>query len=156
MDSNLPRVPPGYHPFEADKQFYGAIGPLFAKYSEGRLNFGFRAEDKHANAAGIIHGGMLFTVMDIQVGLAAAIELKLRGFVITINMTSDFMAPGMLGQWVESESRVIKQTRRLIFSDGLIRANGASILRANAVLKVNKNENFDINDYLPPEFVAAD
>jgi len=148
--------PAGFHPFEPQRFFYGAVGPMFSRYMGGRVAFGFRVLEKHVNAAGICHGGMLFTVMDIQLGVGANVDTGLEGFVVTVNMTTDFLAPARLGQWVEASSSVVKQTRSLVFGEGRLSADGEVILRANAVLKVPKIfDKFDLEAVLPPEYVPA-
>jgi len=148
--------PPGFHPFEPERFFYGAVGPMFVRYMGGRVTFGFRVLEKHVNTALICHGGMLFTVMDIQLGLAANVDTGVDGFFVTVNMTSDFLAPARLGQWVEASSTVVKQTRSLVFGEGRMWADDELILRANAVLKVPRElQQFEINDVLPPEYVPA-
>lgn len=44
--------------------FFGLVGPLWARKEEGAWAYGFVAEKKHTNAAGIVHGGMLATLID--------------------------------------------------------------------------------------------
>jgi uncharacterized protein (TIGR00369 family) len=146
--------PHGFYPFEAERFFYNSVGPMFTRYSGGRLTFGFRVLEKHVNAAQIAHGGMLFTLMDMQMGLGASVDTGVPGFVVTVNLTTDFLAPARIGQWVQAESRIVKQTRSLIFSDGTLQVDGEIILRANSVLKAMTGlGNFDIADFLPPEYL---
>lgn len=42
-----------------DGAFAAAVGPLFVRYTERGPRFAFRAAAKHANARGVVHGGML-------------------------------------------------------------------------------------------------
>ena len=145
--------PPGFHPWEPERYFYGTIGPLFLKNLGDKVVFGFRAGEKHVNAAGICHGGMLFTLMDIQLGFNANVETGLPGFLVTVNMTSDFVATVHDGQWVEAHSEVVKQTRSLVFAHGRTLADGELVLRANTVLKVPRAlEDFDLTAHLPPVY----
>lgn len=149
--------PPGFHPFETERYFYNSVGPMFLRYMGGKVSFGFRVLERHVNAAKICHGGMLFTVMDIQLGLSANVDTGVRGFSVTVNMTSDFVAPARLGQWVEGSNSLVKQTRSLIFNEGRMTADGETVLRANAVLKIPKGfDDYDINDVLPPAYVPDD
>lgn len=145
--------PPGFHPFDHQRYFYNSVGPMFVRYMGGRVNFGFRVMEKHVNAAGIGHGGMLFTVMDIQLGLGANVDTGVKGFTITVSMTADFVGPVRLGQWVQAENTIVRQTRSLIFNEGRLTADGEILLRANAVLKIGREtEDYDVNDHLPPAF----
>lgn len=142
---------PGFHPWEPERFYYGTIGPLFLQNLGGKVVFGFRCEEKHVNAARICHGGMLVTLMDIEMGFNANIETGIPGFLVTVSMTTDFVAPVMEGQWVEAHGAVVKQTRSLVFAEGRLYADGALSLRANAVLKVPRGlDAFDLSENLPP------
>ncbi|MDA1099377.1 MAG: PaaI family thioesterase [Proteobacteria bacterium] len=148
------RPPPGFHPWEPGRFYYGTVGPLFLRNLGNKIEFGFRCGEKHVNAASICHGGMLFTLMDIELGFNANVETGIPGFLVTVNMTSDFLAPVMAGQWVEAHGDVVKQTRSLVFAEGRLLADGEVVLRANAVLKVPRDLNdFDLAENLPPVYV---
>lgn len=150
MDVSQFSPPSGFEPWQAEQYFYGTVGPMFMRYADERMNLGFRVGEKHVNAAEICHGGMLVTVVDIQMGLGANIDLGITGFTVTVNLTTDFLAAARLGQWVQGENKVVKQTRSLIFSEGLLSVDGEPVLRANAVLKVPREFNeFDSSDILP-------
>ncbi len=146
--------PAGFHPWEPERYYYGTIGPLFVQNLGGKVVFGFRCREKHVNAAKICHGGMLFTLIDIELGFNANVETGIPGFLVTVNMTSDFLAPVKEGQWVEAHGSVVKQTRSLVFAEGRLYGDGELCLRANAVLKVPKGlDDFDIAGSLPPVHV---
>ena len=48
--------------------FAAANGPLFEKIENGRAIRGFRPGPQHANALGIVHGGMLAAFLDSAMG----------------------------------------------------------------------------------------
>lgn len=155
MDVAASNPPPGFEPWQAERYFYGTVGPMFMRYADERINLGFRVGEKHCNAAEICHGGMLTTVIDIQMGLGANIDLGIKGFTVTVNLTTDFLGPARLGDWVQGENKVVKQTRSLIFSQGLMTVNGEPIVRANAVLKVPREfSDFDSSEILPRAWQA--
>jgi uncharacterized protein (TIGR00369 family) len=116
--------PAGFHPWEPDLFYYGTIGPLFLQNRGDKVVFGFRCGEKHVNAARMCHGGMLFTLMDINLGFNANIQTGRPGFMVTVNMTSDFLAPVQQGQWVETHGDVVKATRSLVFMEGRLYADG--------------------------------
>ncbi len=145
--------PPGFHPWEPDLFYYGTIGPLFLKNLGNKVVFGFRCGEKHVNAARICHGGMLFTLMDIELGFNANIETGHPGFMVTVSMTSDFLSPVREGQWVEAHGDVVKQTRSMVFAEGRLYADGELSLRANAVMKAPKGfDTYDLTSVLPPVY----
>ena len=75
MDLSHCNPPPGFEPWQVEKHFYATVGPLFMRYADGRMNLGFRVSEQHVNAAEICHGGMLFTLMDIELGFNANVEI---------------------------------------------------------------------------------
>lgn len=132
-------IPDGFVAYEPERFFYQSVGPIYIRREEDTARCGFLVGEKHVNIAGICHGGMLFSVMDIQLGFDANLKTGVDGFLATVNMTVDFMAAVKIGQWVEASSQVVRQTRSLVFVDGRMTADGETVLRANAVLKVPRN-----------------
>lgn len=132
-------IPDGFVAYEPERFFYEAVGPIYIRREESSVRCGFLVGDKHVNIAGICHGGMLFSVMDIQFGFGANVETGMSGLLATVNMTVDFMAAVKRGQWVEGTSQVVRRTRSLVFVEGRLTADGETVLRANAVLKVPRS-----------------
>jgi len=151
MDSVKIETPPGYHLYYRDEMFYNASGPMYVRRIAERLNFGFRVLEKHLNSANVCHGGMLVTIIDMQFGIAGAYEGGIDALPPTVNLTTDFTAPALPGQWVEAQSRIVKQTRRMMFLEGWLYADGEVVLRANAILKIpSKQAPEGYLDALPP------
>ena len=129
-------VPPGFKPFGDVKGMFGLVGPIFAKVENGEATLGFRVEEKHLNPVGTCHGGMLATLVDVQIGFGAAVLMKQRIFLPTINLNCDFLAPPKLGQWVQGRTELVKVTPRMAFCNAWLEANGEICLRANGIMKV--------------------
>ena len=94
----------------------------------------FRVVERHTNAAGIIHGGMLTTFADIVLAQAGLREVG--GPIVTVRMVSEFVAAGKLGAWVEGTARVRRRTRTLVFVEGELAASGRVLLTASGVFKI--------------------
>jgi len=111
-------------------------GPLFARWREGRLQLGFRVAAHHVNPGNACHGGMLATFADILISSAAQYQTDIaRQFLPTVSLQMDFMAPAPLGSWVQGEADILKVTKNLIFSHGLVRADGVVALRTSGVFR---------------------
>ena len=64
-----PNPPPGFEPLFRTSPFLDTVGPLFYRRDPERgLVIGLRIAEKHANARGIAHGGLLLTLADIALG----------------------------------------------------------------------------------------
>jgi uncharacterized protein (TIGR00369 family) len=130
-------IPEGFKPFKPNMGFLQSNGPLYGKWSGTHLLLGFRVEERHCNPGMVAHGGMLATFADMLLPIAARFQSKEEmGFVPTVNLTCDFLAPAPLGAWVEGKAEPIKLTRNLLFAQGLATADGEPVLRANGIFKI--------------------
>jgi acyl-coenzyme A thioesterase PaaI-like protein len=79
---------------------------------------------------------MLATFADILISTAAQYQADIpRQFLPTISLQLDFMANAPLGSWVQGQADILRVTRNLIFSQGLVHADGILILRTSGVFK---------------------
>src|SRR6201995_4988044 len=130
-------IPDGFRPFKFSTGFIEAIGPLYGKWDGQNLLMGFRCEMRHCNPGGVAHGGMLATFADMLLPFASRFQSKTdMGFLPTVNLACDFLAPAPKGAWVEGRGDVVRMTRNLLFAQGLATADGESCLRANGIFKI--------------------
>jgi uncharacterized protein (TIGR00369 family) len=127
-------VPEGFRLVELNSAFVSLVGPLYAKWADERLLVGFRAEERHGNTMGTCHGGMLAGLADMVMPLGVLYQMKgERRFTPTVSITIDYLAPGRIGQWIQGEVEILRESRRLIFCQGLIRADGVPAARFSGV-----------------------
>jgi len=136
--------PDGFEPFPFAQGFATLVGPIFQRLGEvdGRTNLalGFRVAPHHCNPAGICHGGMLMTVMDIAIGVNTAIAAQTQTFTPSVNLTYDFLRPGMIGEWLETRIDFAHTTKRTGFAAGLLIGPNGPVLRANGICKIPSAE----------------
>jgi hypothetical protein len=48
----------------------------------------------------------------------------------------DFLAPARLGSWVQAQADILRTTRNLVFTQGLITADAQAALRVSAIYKI--------------------
>ncbi|HEY5337974.1 MAG TPA: PaaI family thioesterase [Rhizomicrobium sp.] len=129
----------GFRPLNITMGFLGPNGPLYGKWDGKLMRLGFRVEMRHCNPGQVAHGGMLATFADMQLPMAARFQSgQDMGFMPTVSLTCDYLAPAPLGSWVEGQAEPIKITRNLVFAQGLATADGAPCLRANGIFKIGK------------------
>lgn len=129
-------VPEGFKQFGFNWGMFAAVGPIFGRVQNGRASLGFRVDEQHLNPVGTCHGGMLATLVDVQIGFGASVELGARKFMPTINLNCDFLSPPQRGQWVQGRTEVVKATRRMVFCNAWLEADGELCLRANGIMKI--------------------
>ena len=126
-----------------------ANGPLWGRVVDGHLELGFRAERRHCNPRDVCHGGMLLTFADMLLGFCTSWSNPEVGFLPTINLAGDFIAPAPLGAWVSGGGDVLRVTRNMAFVQGMLSADGTPCLRWNGTAKVVQGDRkFRIRDWL--------
>ena len=119
----------GRDPFES------LCGPLcFRTEADGRIRAAFMPERKHLNGAGMAHGGALMTFADFA--LFALAHTTLKGpHAVTVTFNCELAGAGVAGSPIYAEGRVVRETKSMVFLQGLLEQNGAPILTFSGVLK---------------------
>ena len=130
-------IPAGFAPLKLTMGFLENTGPLYGKWADDHLLLGFRVEMRHCNPGQVAHGGMLATFADMLLPIASRFQSKTdMGFLPTINLACDYLAPAPLGSWVEGRAEPVKMTKNLLFAQGTATAEGQPVLRANGIFKI--------------------
>jgi uncharacterized protein (TIGR00369 family) len=130
-------IPEGFRPLNLRFGFLGPNGPLYGNWDGTLMRLGFRVEDRHCNPGKVAHGGMLATFADMQLPMALRFQSKQDfGFMPTVNLTCDYLAPAPLGSWVEGKAELVKASRKLVFAQGVATSDGEPCLRFNGIFKI--------------------
>ncbi len=133
-------VPDGYVETPLWDPFEAFLGPIFDKQTPSKegateLWMAFRADARHINAGGVVHGGMLMTFADACLG-SVAWNANNRAPCVTVSMQTNFMAPARLGDLVEARAQMRRETRSVLFVGGEFFVDGKLIMTAQSVWKV--------------------
>ena len=129
-------------------------GPLCWRLDGLGLRLAFQVTPEKCNGIGHCHGGMIATLMDMQLALGARAnhpDLANR-FLPTVSLQLDYLDSAPLGSWVMGQTEILRVTRRMVFVQGMARADGKAVARASAVLKIGGNAegtHFGIDALLP-------
>jgi uncharacterized protein (TIGR00369 family) len=129
-------VPTDFRPLFRTSPVLDLIGPLYGKGEGVDLVIGLRVAEKHCNARGTIHGGILATLADVALGYTMAFATTPPTALITANLTLDFAGTAKIGDWLETHVDVQRQGSRLSFANCYISVGGDRIVRASAVFLV--------------------
>jgi uncharacterized protein (TIGR00369 family) len=88
----------------------------------------------HINPNGLLHGGMLMTMADHVLG-GLVWAMSERRTSSTVNLVTNFLAPGRLGDWVEGRGQVTRQTRSLVFARGRLYAGDTALVSCSGTWK---------------------
>ncbi len=136
IDSAAPAAPAGFEPVPVGGAFATHNGPLFGRWHAGSLQLGFRVAPIHVNPGQSCHGGMLATFADILISTSAQYQADIpRQFLPTVSLQVDFMSTAPLGSWVQGQADILQVTRNLVFTQGLVHADGQLVMRASGVFR---------------------
>lgn len=137
MSEHPPGLPEGSEPASTGG-FNLYIGPLYRLPDEedgAVTRFAFIAAEKHMNAAGTVHGGMLMSLIDVAMSRTTRLATDAPR-CSTVSLTTDFVGPGRLGDLIEARIRITRRTRTMVFLSGEVVAGGRPLLIATGLWKV--------------------
>ncbi|MFK8021680.1 MAG: PaaI family thioesterase [Pseudomonadales bacterium] len=129
-------APAGFEALFRSSPFLDLLGPLYNKKTASGLTIGFEATEKHCNARGLVHGGVLSSLADIARGYNAAFSSEQPIPMVTASLTIDYAGAARLGDWIEIESDVQKVGRTMAFANCYFLVGSKRIARASAVFTV--------------------
>ena len=101
----------------------------------GKVVFQARADDRHLNPLGAVHGGFAATVMDTVTGCAVHTLLGAGEGYGTIDLNVKMMRPVPRGVDLIAEGRVLNVSKSLAVSEGTLKdAEGKLYAHATATL----------------------
>lgn len=122
-----------------DDGFIGLVGPFYHRpFDGGPVSwFRFQAGDKHRNRNDVVHGGMLLTFADRSMGFTARRGDMTRRQA-TIQLDSHFLRPVFIGDMVDFEGRITRETRSVVFIEGVMSVAGEPVLTAKGIWKITR------------------
>lgn len=141
-------TPPGFVPLPLGRGGPPMLDRLHGRLEAGLLRVGFEVEAQHCNPLQACHGAVLLAFGEVLLPVASQHQADLgRHFLPTVSFNVDFLAAAALGAWVEGRVEVLRVTRRLVFAQGLITADGETVMRASGVFKLSPPPPPDLYDF---------
>lgn len=88
------------------------IGTEVSGVEEGRAVARLEAEDRHLNPNGTVHGGVVYTLVDVSMAEALRTKIEGDGSPVTIEIKINYMEPGKPGT-LSSTARIRKAGGRI-------------------------------------------
>lgn len=119
----------GLDPFEDQ------TGPFYFREDEaGGVRCAFRAEPRHMNGGGFMHGGCMLTFADFCL-FAIAWKVLDSAKAVTVSLNGDFVGPAKAGDLIEATGEVIRAGGSMIFVRGVMSTGGQPMLSFSGVIK---------------------
>ncbi|HEV2815221.1 MAG TPA: PaaI family thioesterase [Solirubrobacteraceae bacterium] len=133
----MPDAPAGFEPWPRSSPFADHAGPLLFRRDGDRLTFGVVVEERHTNARGTAHGGMLATMADLVLGYAAAFSTDPPTRLQTAGLSIDFLSAARPGDFVTASPQVLRVGGRLAHATVTLEVESRVVARASCVSVVD-------------------
>ncbi|HJV40356.1 PaaI family thioesterase [Caulobacter sp.] len=125
----------GWRTWSGMDPFEDQSGPFYFREGEdGRVTTAFRAEKKHMNGGGFMHGGCMMTFADFSLFAIAWKELA-DTRAVTVSLNGEFVGPARPGDLVSASGEVVRAGGSLLFIRGLIATGSSPMLNFSGVIK---------------------
>ncbi|HEY1709288.1 MAG TPA: PaaI family thioesterase [Rhizomicrobium sp.] len=128
-------VPAGFTETTLIDPFERHVGPVFERGVKGAKCFALRVDERHINARGVVHGGMMLTFADAALGQAVW-DFTDRVPSVTMNMQAQFIDGARLGELIEVKPELVRRTRALVFVRGDFTADSRTLMTISSVWKL--------------------
>ncbi|BCM86944.1 PaaI family thioesterase [Methylobacterium indicum] len=119
----------------AMSEFIDLIGPVWQRESAAGPLYGLLIAEKHRNRNGVVHGGVMATLLDMALGRTAS-DAQGGRRQATINLDLQFLEPVQVGEFLVAECRVVRPTRSILFMQGHLRVEDRVCAAAQGVWKI--------------------
>ena len=129
-------IPAGFVPIQRVSPVIEMIGPVYTRGIGAELELGLRAQPKHCNLRGNVHGGIMAVLADIALGYTLAFSSDPPVAMLTANLSLDYSGAANVGDWLTTRTDVQRKGGRLAFANCYIWARDQRIVRASGVFLV--------------------
>lgn len=120
---------------DADERFWGLLGCRLIGVTEDEITIAVTAGKKHTNSMGIIHGGVLSSLMDQTMGMAA-VHAKQLDHCVTTNLNVHYLAPMREGELIVTAKVIHEAGRSLTTTSEVRNADGVIGCMATASFRL--------------------
>ncbi len=124
----------GWFTWDREPFEYQLVGPFYFRVDEQGPVCAFRAEHKHMNAGGVIHGGCLMAFADFAL-FGIAHDHFDENYGVTVSFASEFLSGAREGELIEARGDVLRAGKSLIFVRGLMTADDRACLNFSGTIK---------------------
>jgi acyl-coenzyme A thioesterase 13 len=122
-----------FAPFERTSPFFDLVGPLLCRRDRDGIQFALMIDDRHLNARGSAHGGVLAALADVALGYTTALTTEPPARLITASLTIDFAGAVSPGELVVATVDVQRIGSRMAFANCYLACGARRVARASAV-----------------------
>jgi len=91
--------------------------------------------EAHMNMGGSIHGGAVMSFVDMACFAGGRCAGMQEGHYVTLDLATHFLARGKAGIPIDAHVELVRQTRNLVFIQGVVRQDGEPCYMFTSTLK---------------------
>jgi len=120
----------------AASPFHSSFGVTIEEAGHGEVRLAWEARPEHRNLQGLVHGGVLATLVDMAMGLAVRSAVGPERRHVTIELTVHYLRPTMPGR-LEAVGTTTRVGTQIAFAEGtVVDASRRSLVRATGTYSV--------------------
>ena len=102
-------------------RFNTFLAPMLYRIDGDTARIRITPEQRHSNVQDNVHGGALLGFIDVALFVAArGFGLIAAGTAVTLDLNTQFITAGRVGEPLEAHVELLKETGRLLFLRGLV------------------------------------
>jgi uncharacterized protein (TIGR00369 family) len=113
-------------------------GPYWLRREGDRTRVAVRVADHHMNYRDMAHGGVLATLADVALSYQAFASETPPVPVSTITLTTNFLSPARLGDWIVAECAIDRIGKRTAYVSGRIVRGGEVLATMSGVYTIHR------------------
>jgi uncharacterized protein (TIGR00369 family) len=130
--------PEGFEPADFSGAYLKNGGPYYIKKGEHGWLVGLRVAPGHTNYIDIAHGGVISTLADVALSLQVYLSERPNPAVTTTTLTTNFLAPGRLGDWLVADGIIDRQGKRVAHVHGSICCGDRLLATMSGVFNIHR------------------
>ncbi|TXC69747.1 PaaI family thioesterase [Sphingomonas ginsenosidivorax] len=117
-------------------RFNTLLGPMLYRVDADMVRVRITPEHRHSNLQDNVHGGALLGFIDVALFAAArGFGVIETGTAVTLDLNTQFIAAGRIGEPIEAQVELLKETGRLLFLRGLVVQGTAKIAAFSGTIR---------------------
>jgi uncharacterized protein (TIGR00369 family) len=107
--------------FTDPSRYNSFLGPMMVRVEGGIARVRMTPERRHSNLRDSVHGGALLGFIDVALFAASrSFGLVTAGSAVTLDLSTQFIGGGRIGEPLEAQVELLRETGRLLFLRGLV------------------------------------
>lgn len=112
-----------------------SLEALWVQKGDGGYHYGVQLDERHHNAQGYVHGGVLTSFADHAMSLVVW-EASERANCSTVQMNSSFLSALKAPAFVQIDTTITKKGRQMIFAHAILRVGDDPVMEVSGVWRV--------------------